>query len=131
MNADSSYDTIVIGGGQAGLSVGYHREAEGAVRHPRRERARRRCLAQALGLRLFTPTRFNGLPGMPFDAPKWSFPTKDEMADYLEAYAERFSPLRTGVRVESVAGGGTLHRVDRRRAAGGAERRRRHGRAAS
>ena len=105
MHADSSYDTIVIGGGQAGLSVGYHLakrklrfvilDENGRVGDAWRKRWD--------SLRLFTPTRLNGLPEMPFDAPKWSFPTKDEMADYLEAYAERFSlPLRTGVRVESV-----------------------------
>ena len=48
-------------------------------------------------LRLFTPARFDGLAGMPFPAPPRSFPTKDEMADYLEAYAARFElPVRTG-----------------------------------
>jgi putative flavoprotein involved in K+ transport len=99
------YDTIVIGGGQAGLSVGHHLakrnlqfvilDENGRVGDSWRKRWD--------SLRLFTPARFNGLPGMPFGAPKWSFPTKDEMGDYLEAYAERFSlPVRTGVRVESV-----------------------------
>ena len=49
-------------------------------------------------LRLFTPARFDGLDGMPFPAHANAFPTKDEMADYLEAYAARFSlPVRTGV----------------------------------
>ena len=52
-------------------------------------------------LRLFTPAKFDGLPGMAFPAPRNYFPTKDEMADYLEAYARRFAlPVRTGVRVE-------------------------------
>ena len=105
MNADSSYDTIVIGGGQAGLSVGYHlaKRKMRFVILDENERVGDAWRKRWDSLRLFTPTRFNGLPGMPFDAPKWSFPTKDEMADYLEAYAERFSlPLRTGVRVESV-----------------------------
>jgi putative flavoprotein involved in K+ transport len=41
---------------------------------------------------------------MPFPAPGWSFPTKDEMADYLEAYALRFKlPVRSGIRVDRVA----------------------------
>ncbi|MGH3079802.1 MAG: flavin-containing monooxygenase [Gaiellaceae bacterium] len=105
MNADSSYDTIVIGGGQAGLSVGYHlaKRKMRFVILDENERVGDAWRKRWDSLRLFTPTRFNGLPGLPFDAPKWSFPTKDEMADYLEAYAERFSlPLRTGVRVESV-----------------------------
>ncbi len=55
-------------------------------------------------LRLFTPARFDGLPGMPFPAPADSFPTKDEMADYLEAYAARFElPVRSGTSVSRVA----------------------------
>ena len=55
-------------------------------------------------LRLFTPARYDGLPGWPFPAPAWSFPTKDEMADYLEAYAARFAlPVRTGVRVDRLS----------------------------
>jgi putative flavoprotein involved in K+ transport len=51
-------------------------------------------------LRLFSPARYDGLPGWGFPAPPWSFPTKDELADYLEAYAARFDlPVRTGVAV--------------------------------
>jgi putative flavoprotein involved in K+ transport len=51
-------------------------------------------------LSLFTPAGYNGLPGMPFPGEAHSFPTKDEVADYLEAYATRFDlPVRTGVRV--------------------------------
>ena len=54
-------------------------------------------------LRLFTPAKYDGLPGLRFPAPGWSFPTKDEMADYLEAYAARFElPVRTGVSVDRV-----------------------------
>jgi putative flavoprotein involved in K+ transport len=99
------YETIVIGGGQAGLSVGYQL-AKRNVRFvilDENERVGDAWRKRWDSLRLFTPARFNGLPGMPFDAPKWSFPTKDEMAAYLEAYAERFAlPVRTGVRVASV-----------------------------
>jgi putative flavoprotein involved in K+ transport len=58
-------------------------------------------------LRLFTPARFDALPGMRFPAPNWSFPTKDEMADYLEAYAARFEmPVRTGVSVNGLSRNG-------------------------
>jgi putative flavoprotein involved in K+ transport len=100
------YDTIVIGGGQAGLSVGYYL-AKRKLRFvilDENERVGDSWRKRWDSLRLFTPARLNGLPGMPFDAPKWSFPTKDEMGDYLEAYTERFSlPVRAGVRVESVA----------------------------
>ncbi len=105
--------TVVIGGGQAGLSVGYHLarrgipfvilEASPRVGDSWRERWD--------SLRLFTPARFDGLDGMPFPAPRHSFPTKNEMADYLEAYAGRFRlPVRTGAAVHRLRReGGRYH----------------------
>src|SRR5262249_60189087 len=55
-------------------------------------------------LRLFTPAKYDGLDGMPFPAPPGHYPTKDEMADYLEAYARHFFlPIRNGVRVEGLS----------------------------
>jgi putative flavoprotein involved in K+ transport len=55
-------------------------------------------------LRLFTPARYDGLAGMPFPAQAHAFPTKEEMADYLEAYAARFElPVRSGVRVDGLS----------------------------
>jgi len=100
------FETIVIGAGQAGLSVGYHLsrlgrpfvilEARAHVGDVWRERWD--------SLRLFTPARFDGLDGMAFPSPGHSFPTKDEMADYLAAYADWFElPVRTGVRVDSLS----------------------------
>ena len=54
-------------------------------------------------LRLYSPARYDGLPGMPFPAPRNSFPTRHEMADYLEAYAARFAlPVRSGVAVDGL-----------------------------
>ena len=105
MNTDA-YETIVIGGGQAGLSVGYHlaRRNREFVILDENDRVGDAWRNRWDSLRLFTPAGFNGLPGMPFEAPKWSFPTKDEMAAYLEAYAERFAlPVQAGMRVEQVA----------------------------
>ena len=97
------FETVIIGGGQAGLSVGYHLKKQG---HPfvildANERIGDSWRKRWDSLRLFTPARLNGLPGWPSPAPAWSFPTKDEMADYLEGYATRFDlPVRTGVRVD-------------------------------
>jgi putative flavoprotein involved in K+ transport len=55
-------------------------------------------------LRLFTPAKYDGLPGWRFPASAWSFPTKDEMGDYLEAYADRFDlPSRTGTVVDGLS----------------------------
>jgi putative flavoprotein involved in K+ transport len=53
---------------------------------------------------LFTPSQFNGLPGMPFPKPDYYFPTKDEVADYLEGYAGQFHlPVRHEVKVEALS----------------------------
>jgi putative flavoprotein involved in K+ transport len=58
-------------------------------------------------LRLFTPANFSKLPGMALAMPKWSYATKDEMADYLEEYAERFElPVRTGITVDRLSKAG-------------------------
>jgi len=99
---DAAFDVIVIGGGQAGLSVGHHLARAGArfVILEANARIGDSWRKRWDSLRLFTPAKFSGLDGMPFPAPRDYFPTKDEMADYLEAYARHFRlPVRTGVRV--------------------------------
>ena len=101
--------TVVIGGGQAGPSVGYHlaRRRLPFVILDAGERVGDAWRARWDSLRLFTPARFDGLPGMPFPAHGDAFPTKDEMADYLAGYAARFGlPVRTGMRVDSVSRNG-------------------------
>jgi putative flavoprotein involved in K+ transport len=98
--------TLIIGGGQAGLSTGYHLARRGLpfVILDANERIGDAWRKRWDSLRLFTPARYNGLPGWPFPAPAWSFPTKDEMAGYLEAYAARFDlPVRTGVQVDRLS----------------------------
>lgn len=95
--------TLVIGGGQAGLAVGYYLAKHGidfqildAQAHTG-DTWRKRWDS----LRLFTPARYAGLPGMRFPGKGDAFPTKDQVADYLETYAERFKlPVRRGVRVD-------------------------------
>lgn len=107
-------DAVVIGAGQAGLSVGHHLARRG-VRFVILEAAERigTCWRQRWdSLRLFTPAQFSRLDGMPFPAPRFYFPTKDEMADYLEAYAARFNlPVRTGMRVTQLARDGERYLV--------------------
>ncbi len=101
-----NYNTVVIGGGQAGLSVGYYLRQQGRdfVILDANERIGDAWRKRWDSLRLFTPARYNGLVGMPFPAPPHYFPTKDEMADYLERYAARFAlPVRTGVKVEQLS----------------------------
>jgi putative flavoprotein involved in K+ transport len=113
-------ETLVIGGGQSGLSVGYHLAR---LRLPflivdANERVGDAWRKRWDSLRLFTPNRFNGLDGMPFPGPRWGFPTKDEFADFLESYAERFAlPVRTEVRVDRLTrnGGRFVATADGRR----------------
>ena len=96
----------MIGGGQAGLSVGYHLARRGLpfVILDASERIGDSWRTRWDSLRLFTPARYCGLVGMPFPAPPGAFPTKDEMAEYLEAYARRFElPVRSGVRVDGLS----------------------------
>jgi putative flavoprotein involved in K+ transport len=98
--------TIVIGAGQAGLSVGYHlaRRSLPFIILDANERLAAPWRQRWDSLRLFTPARYDSLPGMPFPAPAHGFPTKDEMADYLEAYAARYElPVRTGVKVDCLS----------------------------
>ena len=99
-------NTVVIGGGQAGLSVGYHLQRRGVpfVILDASERIGDVWRKRWDSLRLFTPARYSSLDGMPFPAPPYSFPTKDSMGDYLEAYARHFAlPVRCGVRVERLS----------------------------
>jgi putative flavoprotein involved in K+ transport len=108
------FDVIVVGGGQAGLSVGYHLARADArfVILDAHERIGDAWRKRWDSLRLFTPAKFDGLDGMPFPAPRNYYPTKDEMANYLEAYARRFRlPVRTGVRVERLFRRGELYVV--------------------
>src|SRR6266498_3169275 len=110
------FETIVIGAGQAGLSVGYHLKRRGQefVILDANERIRGSWRTRTWdSLRLFTPARYDGLPGWPFPAPGWSYPTAREAADYLEAYAARFDlPVRTEMAVSRVAKDGDRYVVE-------------------
>jgi putative flavoprotein involved in K+ transport len=98
-------ETVIIGAGQGGLAAAYHLSRHG----------RPYILIDAIGrigdnwrchydsLRLYSPAKADGLPGLPMPGPPMAYPTKDDMADYLEAYAEHFGIRpRLGVRVRKV-----------------------------
>jgi putative flavoprotein involved in K+ transport len=96
-------ETLIIGAGQAGLATGYHLSRRG---HPvlivdANARVGDNWRQQWDTLRLFTPAKYDGLPGLAFPAARWHCPRKDEVGDYLERYALHFDlPVRTSTRVE-------------------------------
>ena len=118
-------DVVVVGAGQAGLSVGRWLVDRGLRfvlldAHARVGDGWRRRWDS---LHLFSPARYDGLDGLPFPAPPDDFPTKDAMGDYLESYARHFRiPVRTGMRVEHVRRDGDRYLVT----AGGRRFRARH-----
>ena len=99
------YDSIVIGAGQAGLAAGYYLRRAGL-------RFTLLDAGEEIGqvwkdrwdsLRLFTPARYDALPGMPFPGERYALPTKDQVAEYFNAYAQRFNlPVRLRTRVSSL-----------------------------
>lgn len=113
-------ETAIIGAGQAGLATAYHLQRRG----------RRYLILDSNAkvgdnwrthwdsLRLYSPAGSDGLPGLPFPGPRWSYPTKDQVADYLAAYAERFElrvrPSTHVNRLEAANGRYQLHLGDDR-----------------
>jgi putative flavoprotein involved in K+ transport len=99
-------ETLIIGAGQAGLVTGYHLKQKGRefliVDAGQRIGDSWRCHYDSLTL--FTPAKLDGLDGLPFPGAPWAFPTKDEMADYLELYAITLDlPVRLLTQVEHLA----------------------------
>jgi putative flavoprotein involved in K+ transport len=107
-------DTVVIGAGQAGLTTGYHlgRTGRSFAILDAHERVGDTWRERYDSLRLFTPSYAIDFPGIRFPAKRYEMPTRDQMADFLEAYAERFSmPVRGGVRVDGVRRDGDAYVV--------------------
>jgi putative flavoprotein involved in K+ transport len=103
------FETVIVGGGQAGLSMGYHLARLGRrfVILDAGERAGDSWRRRWDSLRVYTPARYSGLPGRPFPGPGFAYPGKDAVSDYLEAYAADFDlPLRSGVEVEGLSRNG-------------------------
>jgi putative flavoprotein involved in K+ transport len=99
---DGLLDVAVIGGSQTGLAMAWHLtrrglrfvvlEAAPEIGHTWRSRWD--------SLTLFTPAQHDALPGMPFPGRPDTYPTKDPVADYLQAYAAAFNlPVRLNARV--------------------------------
>ncbi|MEK4671204.1 flavin-containing monooxygenase [Niallia sp. FSL R7-0271] len=98
------YDTLIIGAGQAGISIGYHLNKlnRNVVILERRSEIGSSWRDRYDSLILFTPRMYNSLPGMEMEGDKHGFPTKDEVANYLKKYFKKFNiPIKLGVEVIS------------------------------
>jgi putative flavoprotein involved in K+ transport len=108
------FEAVVVGAGQAGLSTGHHLARLGVDFAILTDEARvgDNWRRRWDSLRLFTPARHSGLPGMPFPAPPGHLADRDEVADYLERYAERFDlPVRVGTQVLRASHDGDRYRL--------------------
>jgi putative flavoprotein involved in K+ transport len=97
---------IIVGGGQSGLAMGYYLkkmksdflilDENGHTGDSWRNRWDT--------LHLFTPSQYDGLPGMEFPMEKNGLPAKDQVADYLTDYAGKFDlPVRLNVKVKKIS----------------------------
>lgn len=97
-------ETLIIGAGQAGLSTGYHlqRRNRPFLIVDANERIGNNWRRHYDSLRLYTPAKYSGLPGMAFPSTEpWRYPARDEVAEFLERYAiESNLPVRMSTRVD-------------------------------
>jgi putative flavoprotein involved in K+ transport len=99
------HETIVIGAGQCGLAAAYYLAQQGIdfVVLEANDRFGDTWRSRYDSLRLYSPAKYDGLPGLAFPLPRNVYPTGHQMADYLESYAAHFElPARTGVAVDSL-----------------------------
>jgi len=108
------FDSIVVGGGQAGLASGYHlqkKELQFLILEASEHTAGSWPYYYD-SLKLFSPARFSSLPGMKFPGHPDDYPTKNEVIDYLQNYAENFQlPVMTNQRVQSVEREGEIFKI--------------------
>ena len=104
-------EVIVIGGGQAGLAIGYFLAQQGR-NFTILEAAEEPAAAwrdRWDSLKLFTPARYSSLPGLPFPGYPDAYPGRDDVVAYLTDYARHFAlPVMLGSRVRAI------RRTDRR-----------------
>ncbi|HEX6876353.1 MAG TPA: FAD-dependent oxidoreductase [Nocardioidaceae bacterium] len=107
-NGEEHVDTVIIGAGQTGLATAYHLSRVGVETVVLDENARvgDHWRRRYDSLRLYTPAKYDSLPGMPFPLPPRTWPTGRQMGDYLEQYVEAMGlDVRHGMSVDRVRRG--------------------------
>jgi putative flavoprotein involved in K+ transport len=100
------FEVVVIGGGQAGLAMGYYlrQQARRFVIFERGDSIAPAWRERWDSLTLFTPRRYSALPGLPFPGDPDGYPTRDEVISYLDRYAETFElPIELNSEVRDVS----------------------------
>ncbi|MEE3999447.1 NAD(P)/FAD-dependent oxidoreductase [Tenacibaculum sp. FZY0031] len=98
-------DFVIIGGAQAGLSMAYHlkKMEKSFIVVDGEEEIGASWLNRWDSLKLFTPTEYNHLPGLKFNAPKGHYPSKYEVSNYFKSYVKKFDiPVQLNTLVTSV-----------------------------
>lgn len=99
------HEVVVIGAGQFGLAAAHFltKRGIGVVVLEAHARIGDNWRTRYDSLRLYSPAKYDALPGLPMPLPRNAYPTGHQMADYLESYAAHFAlPVRTGVTVDSL-----------------------------
>ena len=108
-------DVVVVGGGQAGLAIGYYLARQGrrfVILEATSEPAAS-WRARWDSLTLFTPARYDGLPGLAFPGDPDRYPRRDEVVEYLAGYARHFDlPVELDSRVCAVRENGRGYVVE-------------------
>ncbi|WP_196888655.1 flavin-containing monooxygenase [Aureivirga sp. CE67] len=107
-------DYVIIGGAQAGLAMAYHLKQMNKkfIVIDGEKEIGASWLNRWNSLKLFTPTEYNHLPGLKFDAPKGHYPTKFEVSEYFKKYVKKFDiPLELNTLITAVSKSGDKYLI--------------------